>query len=508
MFDAQLLPLTGQNISNKDHTIQQNATYNHALKQITQIRKDLNEFESNLTSTSLSLQGTISVNISSLGKTIEDYETFGKNEIDEVKQEKFQTRLTNFKRDIIELKARFTDLKTQREESIQEKNRSELLRRNTVQQQASTDNPFSTNLQQQQQKQQQQSSMAYNEGLFKETNILQRGNAQLDEILEMGHQAMDELVHSNEIIRNFQRKLNGSLTTLGLSQETIRMIDKRAFQDKWIFYGLLVLFIVLCYFFWSWFDCCALNTSFDLLVILQLQSVDESQIFVHFHGVIRFDQSWSIRRFWDSVLLTVPQLAEIIGPPLKNITVIQFDYGVFLTDRPIGNLDLFQLIGGLIVILKLGKLFNSDWIELSMDIMARTQLPLQIVTKPNHKRVFSGLSDIIIFIDSMSTDQSVQRNSRDGAEGEITIGFDVNHFGKQISVDLLSDQIHLFWNSNDLGVIVNWMTQLTICVSTESENLTIRIQSHRMVRTSSDLNNLTSPNMVNLPLSSLEHGLV
>lgn len=188
------------------------------------------------------------MNISSLGKTIDDYEVFGKNEIDEVKVEKFKTRLQNFKRDLSEIKTKFLELKNKREESIQEKNRSELLnRRNAIT--VAQDNPFST----QQQQQQQQTSMAYTEGLHKENGILGRGNSQLDDILEMGHQTLDELVHSNEMIRNFQRTLQGSLTTLGVSQETIRAIDKRAFQDKWIFYGAFLLFIVLCYYFLKWF---------------------------------------------------------------------------------------------------------------------------------------------------------------------------------------------------------------------------------------------------------------
>ncbi|KAH3679844.1 hypothetical protein WICMUC_000587 [Wickerhamomyces mucosus] len=226
-----------------------NATYNHALKVIGNIRRDLTEFESNLTSSPLSLQGTISVSLSSLAKTIGDYENFGKHENNEEKIEKFKIRLTNFKKDLSEAKLKFQELKTKREEALQESNRSELLNRRAHSQ--AQDNPYQD--QNHQQQQQQQHRMGYSEGLYKESNILSKGNAQLDEILEMGRASLDELVASNELIRSFQKTLNKSLGTLGVSQETIRTIDKRAFQDKWIFYGSFFLFLVLCYYFLKWF---------------------------------------------------------------------------------------------------------------------------------------------------------------------------------------------------------------------------------------------------------------
>ncbi|GME76482.1 unnamed protein product [[Candida] boidinii] len=85
------------------------------------------------------------------------------------------------------------------------------------------------------------------EGLYKEQSILQRGDEQLDAILEMGQQAFTDLVEQNEIIKKTQQKMVQSLETLGVSRETIRKIEKKAFEDKWIFY---IGAILTLYFFY------------------------------------------------------------------------------------------------------------------------------------------------------------------------------------------------------------------------------------------------------------------
>lgn len=88
--------------------------------------------------------------------------------------------------------------------------------------------------------------------MHKEHSTLARGNQQLDEILEMGREAYEELVASNEYLRKFQEKITGSLLTLGVSQETIRSVEKRAFKDKWIFYGGAFFMFVLFYYLLKW----------------------------------------------------------------------------------------------------------------------------------------------------------------------------------------------------------------------------------------------------------------
>lgn len=104
-----------------------------------------------------------------------------------------------------------------------------------------------------QNQQQQTSNMSYLEGLYKEKQSLSRGSQQLDQILEMGQNAFEDLVEQNETLKKLGSKFSLSLVTLGVSQGTIRTIEKRARQDKWLFWGGVIIFFVLCYFLVRWF---------------------------------------------------------------------------------------------------------------------------------------------------------------------------------------------------------------------------------------------------------------
>jgi Golgi SNAP receptor complex protein 2 len=198
------------------------------------------------------LQNTISANLSRLHKTISEYETLIGNQpadADETTVLKSKTRLANFHTEQAALISQFNDLKQKRRDQELTFNRSELLHRNVGAGAGATplgdgrdsvsDNPYHNQL-------------SMNDGLMKENDILRKGNQQLDDILEMGRETFDELIASNEMIRSFQNKLTGSLDTLGFSQETIKIIEKRAFQDKWLFYGGAILLFVIFWYAISW----------------------------------------------------------------------------------------------------------------------------------------------------------------------------------------------------------------------------------------------------------------
>jgi Golgi SNAP receptor complex protein 2 len=42
-------------------------------------------------------------------------------------------------------------------------------------------------------------------------------------------------------------------TTMGISGDTIRMVERRAKEDKWIFWGGVLVFCVFVYFVLRWF---------------------------------------------------------------------------------------------------------------------------------------------------------------------------------------------------------------------------------------------------------------
>lgn len=72
-------------------------------------------------------------------------------------------------------------------------------------------------------------------------------NAQLDEYLERGRAVLGDLGQQREMLKGTQRKLYSVANTLGISGDTIRMVERRAKQDKWIFWAGVVLFFAFCW---------------------------------------------------------------------------------------------------------------------------------------------------------------------------------------------------------------------------------------------------------------------
>lgn len=220
-----------------------NSLYNHGLKQTQLITKDLTSFEKNISTSPLSLQGSISTSLTSFRKTIKEYGDLIKQNSQDQNITKHETRLEKFQQDLSEFTSKFDDLKAQRESTVHEANRQELLGRRTQQ----SDNPYSQSDNPYPQQQQQQ-SVSYQEGLYHEKNSLQRGSEQLDQILEMGQHAFEDIVEQNETLQRLGATFEQSLVTLGVSRTTIRTIERRAKQDKWLFWGG-VMFMLVCFWY-------------------------------------------------------------------------------------------------------------------------------------------------------------------------------------------------------------------------------------------------------------------
>ena len=77
-------------------------------------------------------------------------------------------------------------------------------------------------------------------------------NAQLDEFLERGRAVLGDLGNQRDILKGTQRRLYSVATTLGVSGDTIRMVERRAKQDKWIFWASILVFFGLCYLVLRW----------------------------------------------------------------------------------------------------------------------------------------------------------------------------------------------------------------------------------------------------------------
>lgn len=210
--------------------------YNNAMKQTQQLRKDLEVFEQDPVNTQLSTIGQITTTITQLSRILQEYDDFiSKQTLNENSKLKNETRLLNFQNELSESKIKFQSLKKQREEELAQISKNSLFNNTST---AVSDNPYESNtvVNRHANNSQQHSGLSMQEGLYKEQSILQRGDEQLDAILEMGQQAFSDLVEQNEIIKKTQQKMVQSLETLGVSRETIRKIEKKAFEDRWIFY--------------------------------------------------------------------------------------------------------------------------------------------------------------------------------------------------------------------------------------------------------------------------------
>lgn len=69
----------------------------------------------------------------------------------------------------------------------------------------------------------------------------------LDEFLERGRNVLADLGHQREMLKGTQRRLYNVGNTLGISGDMIRKIERRAREDKLVFWGGVVVFILFCW---------------------------------------------------------------------------------------------------------------------------------------------------------------------------------------------------------------------------------------------------------------------
>lgn len=82
---------------------------------------------------------------------------------------------------------------------------------------------------------------------MREQNFFAGANSALDEYIARGQAVLGDLGVQRETLKNTQRKLYSVGNTLGVSGDTIRMIERRAREDKWIFWVMVVVFFLFCW---------------------------------------------------------------------------------------------------------------------------------------------------------------------------------------------------------------------------------------------------------------------
>ncbi|EDO18838.1 hypothetical protein Kpol_1023p7 [Vanderwaltozyma polyspora DSM 70294] len=248
-----------------------NAIYNHAVKQKNQLQQDIAKFEKDHLTAPISLQGSVSATLVAFEKSISQYKDRlnqfkidTKNSTTDPGNEeiiaKGESRLASLSQEHKEFAAKFKELKQKYNESNA---RTQLFSSSST-----SENPFSTensNMNKRNIGGPQNSAlpmtnddhyddkgMSKFDGLMKEQSIFQRGNAQLDMILEMGQQSLEDIMEQNQILQKVQDQMTSGLRTLGVSDETITNINRRVFKDKLIFWIALALMFIGMYLVLRW----------------------------------------------------------------------------------------------------------------------------------------------------------------------------------------------------------------------------------------------------------------
>ena len=198
--------------------------------------------------------------MTSLSRTLDDYSALSRNELDPAKKEKEQERLKSFRADLSSYRAHYEQLKKEREESVAVNNKSELLGRRPYNA-ATPENPYAQPSNPPQNPFAPAGGRTSSDGLslgsgpgthtreehaLREQNFLTSATAQIDEFLDRGRAILGDLGQQKEVLKGTQRRLYNVANTLGISGDTIRMVERRATQDKWIFWGSVIIFFLFC----------------------------------------------------------------------------------------------------------------------------------------------------------------------------------------------------------------------------------------------------------------------
>ncbi|CDS01103.1 related to BOS1-vesicle specific SNAP receptor [Sporisorium scitamineum] len=263
-----------------------NSLYNQALRQFSSIQSDISRIDSEGDAASSTAFGPVTVSLSSLERTIDEYENLAKRELIQSKQDKALARVSKFRTDYAELSSQLARLKTKGSlsngvnGSASTASSSATLRSPTNagfgqnanrRISAIAESPFSLHARNSAPPQDplaaykmnpSAAAMFGNEGggfsareshALREHSFIQQTEAQLDAFIAQGREVFGNLVEQRGILKGTQRRLRDAANTLGLSRDVIGYIERRSTQDNIIF-ALGAVFTLVCFWYmYKWF---------------------------------------------------------------------------------------------------------------------------------------------------------------------------------------------------------------------------------------------------------------
>ncbi|KAI9808360.1 MAG: protein transport protein bos1 [Phylliscum demangeonii] len=237
-----------------------NSLFNSALKQSSAVRRDLDALTEAPINASPALQGQVSASLASLSRTVDEYQTLAKQELVAAKQEKALARLKTFRADLAEYRDQLDRLKRDREQQETTINRHELLGRRPHHS-STPENPYAHATESSPFRPSSSDATALGASpadqgresqALREHSFMAATNAQLDDFLDRGRAVLGDLGQQRALLKGTQKRLYSVAATLGVSGETIRMVERRASQDRWIFAVGVLVFLALCYLALRW----------------------------------------------------------------------------------------------------------------------------------------------------------------------------------------------------------------------------------------------------------------
>ncbi|KAL5614659.1 uncharacterized protein BROUX77_000496 [Berkeleyomyces rouxiae] len=260
-----------------------NVLYNTALRQSRAIRADLDRINESLGSgapVTPADVGNVSASLATFTKAIEDYQALARQELVAKKKDEATERIKRFRDDLADFRARVDVVKKHREEAAHQANRADLLGRRPYAT-STPENPYA-------------GASASGAGMggggfgigagpgagggvharnpsiggsapplggysfgsgdaarenqaLREQGFFQNTNSALDDYIARGQAVLSDLNSQREMMKNTQKRLYSVANTLGISGDTIRMVERRAREDKWIFWAGVVVFFAFCW---------------------------------------------------------------------------------------------------------------------------------------------------------------------------------------------------------------------------------------------------------------------
>ncbi|KAF4982207.1 hypothetical protein FZEAL_2091 [Fusarium zealandicum] len=234
-----------------------NISYNSALRQSKSLRAELSNLNSKPQSSPAEI-GNVSASISSFSKTLEEYQSLARQEIVPKKQEEAFERVKKFREDLSDFRSQVDSLRKTRDDAQHQASRTELLGRRPYN--ATPENPYANPTTTTHSTFQPRHPPAANGPLttgspdemreahaFREQNFFANTNQALDDYIARGQAVLGDLGDQREMLKNTQKRVYSVANTLGVSGDTIRMVERRAREDKWIFFAGVIIFFVFCW---------------------------------------------------------------------------------------------------------------------------------------------------------------------------------------------------------------------------------------------------------------------